>query len=172
VDLTTLSQTELQKLIAFEDAFPRTFKLIQAEGGLAEGGIFIQDCLSLLANLIRHSASNQSLFRESGCVPRLVELIKQVSSSDSDVNPFTLSNREKNAWGVLAVVRLFLEKGELGTRANQEVFWKYGMVQRVLDLAFGSDAALSVKSSVSHFLPLCWRRILTEPCRPCRHAQT
>ena len=119
------------------------------EGGLAEGGIVIQDCLSLLANLIRHSTSNQSLFRESGCVPQLVELVKQASTSSPEENEYSRNNREKNAWGLLAVVRLFLEKGEVGTKANQDAFWRSGLVQSVLDLAFNYQVASPIRSSVS-----------------------
>ncbi|KAG9686767.1 hypothetical protein KCU95_g11459, partial [Aureobasidium melanogenum] len=145
VDLTNVSQTELQKLIAFEDAFQRTFNLIQSEGGLAEGGIVAQDCLSLLANLIRHSHSNQALFRESGCVPRLIELIKQASTVPDDENDFSRSDREKNAWGLLAVLRLFLERGELGTKQNQDVFWRSGVLHLVLTLAFDERAAPHIR---------------------------
>lgn len=147
VDLTNVSQTELQKLIAFEDAFQRIFNLIQGEGGLAEGGIVVQDCLSLLANLIRHSASNQSLFRESGCIPRLVEAVKQSVTVPPDENEFSRANREKNSWGLLAVLGLFLEKGELGTKQNQEVFWRAGLVQMILRLAFDSAAPPMIRTN-------------------------
>ncbi|KAG9675368.1 hypothetical protein KCU99_g7221, partial [Aureobasidium melanogenum] len=145
VDLTNVSQTELQKLIAFEDAFQRTFNLIQSEGGLSEGGIVAQDCLSLLANLIRHSHSNQALFRESDCVPRLIELIKQASTVPDGENDFSRSDREKNAWGLLAVLRLFLERGELGTKQNQDVFWRSGVLHLVLTLAFDERAAPHIR---------------------------
>ncbi|KEQ68064.1 putative intracellular protein transport protein [Aureobasidium namibiae CBS 147.97] len=145
VDLTNVSQTELQKLIAFEDAFQRTFNLIQSEGGLSEGGIVAQDCLSLLANLIRHSHSNQALFRESGCIPRLIELVKQVSTPPEEENDFGRSDREKNAWGLLAVLRLFLERGELGTKQNQDVFWRSGVLHLVLTLAFDERAAPHIR---------------------------
>ena len=145
VDLTNVSQTELQKLIAFEDAFQRTFNLIQSEGGLSEGGIVAQDCLSLLANLIRHSHSNQALFRESGCIPRLIELVKQASTPPEEENEFSRSDREKNAWGLLAVLRLFLERGELGTKQNQDVFWRSGVLHLVLTLAFDERAAPHIR---------------------------
>ena len=122
---------------------------MQAEGGLAEGGILIQDCLSLLANLIRHSTSNQSLFRESGCVPRLVNLVRQASTSPVDENDFSRINREKNAWGLLAVIRLFLDKGEMGTKANQDAFWRSGLVQMILDLSFSAQTLPPIRASVS-----------------------
>jgi len=141
-----VSQTELQKLIAFEEAYSRIFNLMQAEGGVAEGGIAIQDCLSLLANLIRHSTSNQSLFRETKCIPRLVSFLTQASVSSPDENEFSRVNREKNTWGLLAVIQSFMEKGEAGTKSNQDAFWRGGLLQVVLDLAFNPDAASPVRA--------------------------
>ncbi|GAB7346967.1 hypothetical protein MBLNU459_g2020t1 [Dothideomycetes sp. NU459] len=146
VDLTNVSQTELQKLIAFEDAFQRTFNMIKSEGGLAEGDIVVQDCLSLIANLIRHSASNQSLFRESGCIPRLVDLVNQTVPAPEE-DDFTRANRERNSWGLLAVLRLFLDRGEVGTKQNQDVFWKSGLLQMVLRLSFDHTAAPPIRTS-------------------------
>lgn len=146
VDLTNVSQTELQKLIAFEDAFQRTFNLIKSEGGLADGDIVVQDCLSLIANLIRHSASNQSLFRESGCIPRLVELVNQTIAT-TDEDDFTRTNREKNSWGLLAVLRLFLERGEVGTKQNQDVFWRSGLLHTVLRLSFEQSVPPAIRTS-------------------------
>ncbi|PNS15300.1 Intracellular protein transport protein USO1 [Sphaceloma murrayae] len=147
VDLTSVSQTDLQKLIAFEDVFLRIFKLMESEGGIAEGAIVIQDSLSLLANLIRHSSSNQSLFRETGCLPRLHEAVRQAGKWDEEENDFSRSNREKNVWGLLAVIRLFLEQGELGTKTNQEAFWKTGITQSILDLSFNLSATIPIRSS-------------------------
>lgn len=164
-----MSQTELQKLIAFEDAFARTFKIMQSEGGLAEGGVVIQDCLSLLANLIRHSTSNQSLFRETGCVSRLVELVKQASISPKDENDYSRNSREKNAWGLLAVLRLFLENGEVGTKSNQDIFWRSGITQLVIDQAFAYQTPPPIRSSVSEIYMLC-NRLLTQCDRLCEPA--
>jgi len=60
VDLTGGANEDLRKIVAFEDVFGKVFALIKLEGGLADAGIAGQDCLSLMANLIRGSASNQS----------------------------------------------------------------------------------------------------------------
>ncbi|KAK4991577.1 Vesicle-mediated ER to Golgi transport protein [Elasticomyces elasticus] len=152
-DLTIVSQSELQKLIAFEDIFSRLFNLISIEGGLSDGGIVVQDCLALLANLIRHSASNQTLFRESGCVRRLVELLQQGAPvSGAENAEWNRSNKEKNVWGLLAVIRLFLERGEPQTKTNQEVFCRRdrgqpAVIELVLDFAFDLACAPPVRTS-------------------------
>lgn len=64
VDLTGGANEDLRKIVAFEDVFGKVFALIKLEGGLADAGIAGQDCLSLMANLIRGSASNQSTWRD------------------------------------------------------------------------------------------------------------
>ena len=151
--LTTLtpSSAELQKLVAFENAFDRTFGLIKSEGALTHGGIVIQDCLSLLANLLRLNVSNQSFFRETGCVPKLAELIRDaVADQDSDegVADWAKPQRDKNLWGVLAIVRLFLIPGGLGSQANQVAFWQSGILSHVLQLAFSHSTEVAVKAEV------------------------
>ena len=49
---------EIQKLVAFENAFEILFVIIEQEGGV-DGGIVVQDCLQLLANILRYNSSNQ-----------------------------------------------------------------------------------------------------------------
>lgn len=152
--LTDLTQTspELQKLVAFEDAFNRIFALVELEGGIEQGGILVQDCLSLLANLVRHNASNQSLFRETGCVVRLAQLLpggrqKQNTEEEEEwINP----QKDKNLWGLLAVLRLFLAKGSTSTPLNQTAFAKHGLAQLVLNLAFNSQTAPPIRAEAMY----------------------
>ncbi|KAI9709144.1 MAG: hypothetical protein M1820_003591 [Bogoriella megaspora] len=140
----TQSSMELQKLVAFENAFDRVFRLIEAEGSLLQGGIIVQDCLSLLANLIRGNTSNQSLFRETGCVLKVLDLLpggkkdgSQVDDGD-DAGPFENPQKAKNIWGMLAVLRMFFVQGSVSTRPNAEAFQKHAFLQRALDLAFNT----------------------------------
>jgi intracellular protein transport protein USO1 len=54
----TEGNPEIQKLVAFENAFETLFVVIEQEGGV-DGGIVVQDCLQLLTNLLRYNSSNQ-----------------------------------------------------------------------------------------------------------------
>ncbi|KAK5108146.1 hypothetical protein LTR62_008742 [Meristemomyces frigidus] len=138
VDLTGGANEELRKIVAFEDVFAKVFALIRAEGGLAEGGITAQDCLTLLANLIRGSPSNQTMFRESGCVSPMVQLLEQAFPPESAEAPYLAQGREKAAWGLLQLLALFLEQGEKSTAQNQTVFFRTGTAQVLIDLGFAS----------------------------------
>lgn len=58
--LITLTQTnaDIQKIVAFENAFERLFQIIIEEGA-SDGGIVVQDCMNLVHNLLRYNTSNQ-----------------------------------------------------------------------------------------------------------------
>ncbi|KAI9858130.1 MAG: hypothetical protein M1824_004450 [Vezdaea acicularis] len=144
----TPSSSELQKLVAFENAFDRIFNIINTEGGLLQGGIIVQDCLSLLANLLRLNPSNQSFFRETGCVVKLTKLISDVVGRQDVENTaeWERTQSDKNLWGVLAVLRLFLVQGGLGTQANQNSFWQSGVLLQVLQLAFSKSTGVTIRA--------------------------
>ncbi|KAK3670279.1 Vesicle-mediated ER to Golgi transport protein [Recurvomyces mirabilis] len=136
VDLTSGANEELRKIVAFEDVFPKVFALIRSEGGLAEAGITAQDCLTLLANLIKGSPSNQTMFRESGCVSQMVKLLEEAFPPELPEAPFTAQSREKAAWGLLQLLTQFLEPGEKSTAQNQTAFFRVGTAQVLIDLGF------------------------------------
>lgn len=152
----TPSSSELQKLVAFENGFDRVFALIDAEGSLTHGGIVVQDCLSLLANLLRLNASNQSFFRETGGVTKLAkllaEVVKEQESADGLVD-WAKPQHDKNLWGFIVVLRLFLVRGGLGTQANQLAFWQSGVLVQVLQLAFTQALDVTIRSEVCGCCP-------------------
>ena len=148
----TPSSSDLQKLVAFENAFDRIFGIIDAEGSLAHGGIVVQDCLSLLGNLLRLNSSNQSYFRETGWVRKLADILKETSREQNVPNgiaDWAKSQRDKNLWGLLAVLRLFLVRGSVGTQANQISFWQSGVLTQVLDIAFHGSIDMTIRAEVS-----------------------
>ncbi len=148
----TQASTELQKLVAFENAFDRIFSLIKSEGSLAHGGIVVQDCLSLLANLLNLNPSNQSLFRETGFVPQLAQLLSddvENGAAERDELPGPNSSKDKNLWGLLAVLRMFLVNRSLGTQANQASFEKYGLLRLILNLGFNTSVGIPIRAEVS-----------------------
>ena len=146
----TPSSPELQKVVAFENAFDRIFAIIEAEGALTLGSRSVQDCLSLMANLLRLNVSNQSYFREIGCVSKIAQLIAEVTKADKgadeDLSEWAKPLRDQNIWGLLAVVQLFTVRGAQGTSLNQGAFWKNGVVEQVLRLAFSSGCEPNIRA--------------------------
>ncbi|KZF25213.1 hypothetical protein L228DRAFT_265692 [Xylona heveae TC161] len=145
----TPSSSELQKLIAFENTFERLFHLIHLEGLLTQGGIIVQDSLSLLANLLRLNGPNQTLFRESGFVGKAVSLLSEGyddNVTQGGAENLMTSQREKNTWGLLATLRLLLVPGSSGTKANQFAFWQAGLYFQILRFALDRGVQSTVRS--------------------------
>lgn len=147
----TLTSIDIQKLVAFESAFEKLFAIINADGALSEGGRVVEDSLVLLANLLRRNTSNQSLFRESGWISRLAELLERLLKAQSDgteIADWALAQRNRNVYAFLAVIRLFLMTGSVGTYQNQAAFWKHGLGYNVLQLAFGQETHSQIQAEV------------------------
>jgi hypothetical protein len=145
------SSPELQKLFVFEDALTKVFNMIKADGGLTQGGIVVQDCLSLLASLIRFNASNQTNVREMGHIASFVALLpggqkqKKSRAKPEEDDDWTSPQSDKNIWGLLAIMRMFLVKGSAGTPQNQTAFQKYGLLRQLLNLAFDPTIVMPIK---------------------------
>ena len=57
----------IQKLVVFENTFDKLYRIIEEEGGI-RGTIVVQDCLSLITNLLSYNSSNQNtLSRPIAC---------------------------------------------------------------------------------------------------------
>ena len=149
----TISSPDLQKLVAFENAFDRVFTIIESEGSLTQGGVVVQDCLSLLANLLRLNASNQSFFREIGGGSQVAAILDQAlreEDSPDGVADWAASQRDKNLWGLLSVVRLFLSTGSAGTQVSQATFWQTRVTPLILDIAFHPSMHTTIRAEVRH----------------------
>lgn len=148
----TPSSTEIQKLVAFENAFERIFAIVDVNGSLTDGGRAVEDCLILLANLLRRNPSNQSLFRESGFIAKLAGLLEsllETQLSDAGIAAWALTQRNRNVYAFLAVLRLFLIQGSAGVAQNQHAFWKQGLVYNILQLAFSRrEVQVTIKAEV------------------------
>jgi len=147
VDLTSGANEDLRKIVAFEDVFGKVFAVIETEGGLADAGITAQDCLSLLANLVKGSASNQTMFRESGCVAQLAKLLQQAFPPSEPEAAFTAQNRHKSAFGLLQLLKLFLITGESSTPQNQTAFFRAGTAQILIDLGFERRIPVPIRTA-------------------------
>jgi len=58
----TKGNSNIQKIVAFENGFEALFA-IMIEEGLCEGGVVVEDCLLLLLQLIKNNTSNQQFFK-------------------------------------------------------------------------------------------------------------
>ncbi|CAM4770282.1 unnamed protein product [Rotaria magnacalcarata] len=75
LQILTRYNTNIQKIVAFENGFERLFEILASEGG-SDGLVTVEDCLSVLLNLLQNNASNQSYFREGSYIRRLVDFFE------------------------------------------------------------------------------------------------
>lgn len=68
------SNVDIQKSLAFEGVLEALLAVVSQEGGV-EGGIVVQDCLTIVDGLLRFNVSNQSYFRELSLPPLLPGLL-------------------------------------------------------------------------------------------------
>lgn len=69
----TKGNANIQKIVAFENAFDRLFDVIRDEG-CSDGGIVVEDCLILMINLLKNNTSNQQFFKEGSYIQRLAPM--------------------------------------------------------------------------------------------------
>lgn len=69
----TKSNANIQKIVAFENAFDRLFDVIREEG-FTDGGIVVEDCLLLMLNLLKNNTSNINFFKEGSYIQKLAPM--------------------------------------------------------------------------------------------------
>lgn len=151
----TPSSVEIQKLVAFESAFERLFSVIEVEGSIPEGGRTVEDCLILLANLLRQNPFNQVLFRESKGVSHLAALVESVSKPEpeSELATWAKAQMSRNIYALLSVIRLLLVSGSVGLVQNQIAFWKSGLLYHTLQLSFHHGIEVQIRAEVGLTVP-------------------
>lgn len=122
----------VQKLVAFENIFDRLFTIIEEEGGL-RGSLVVNDCLSLINNILKFNTSNQSLFLETGNLPKLARILDE-PLLEKDF--FWNDQRIINIKTALDIVSLTVEPGSSTTAKNQTLLLESNVLMIVLRMAF------------------------------------
>lgn len=134
----------IQKLVAFENAFDTLFSIVAEEGGV-RGSVIVQDCLTLATNLLQYNASNQKYFLETLQVPRLARLLAEPTELDDDPPMVWTAQRVQNVVIALEICRTFaLDDNEL-VHQNQAKLGQAGILLTVLKLAFSPHTANDVR---------------------------
>ena len=88
----TKGNANIQKIVAFENAFDKLFDVINEEG-CSDGGIVVEDCLILMLNLLKNNSSNQQFFKEGSYIQRVAPMfILSPDIEDIGMSPQKVSN--------------------------------------------------------------------------------
>lgn len=103
----TKANANIQKIVAFENAFDKLFEVIKEEG-FADGGIVVEDCLLLMLNLLKNNTSNINFFKEGSFIQRLAPMfVIPENIEDIGWSPQKVSNFHC----VLQVIRTLVSPG-------------------------------------------------------------
>ncbi|XP_076818838.1 general vesicular transport factor p115-like isoform X2 [Clavelina lepadiformis] len=84
----TRGNSNIQKIVAFENGFESIFNIIREEGS-SDGGVVVEDCLLLLLHLLKSNTSNQQFFKEGSLIQHLTPFF--------DIDPESPWSAQKNA---------------------------------------------------------------------------
>nr|CAG8501137.1 10257_t:CDS:10 [Entrophospora candida] len=132
--LTSLTENnaEIQKIVAFENAFERLIEIIVEEDGL-NGGIIVQDCMQLIINLLRYNVSNQY---HNSSKPTEIDYLIQDWNEQKIINTIVL----------LELMRMLVVPNNMNTLTNQKVMIQCGVFKPVIELSLSSNAPSAVKT--------------------------
>uniref|UniRef100_A0A0K8SE19 Vesicle tethering protein Uso1/P115-like head domain-containing protein n=1 Tax=Lygus hesperus TaxID=30085 RepID=A0A0K8SE19_LYGHE len=138
----TKSNANIQKIVAFENAFDRLFDVI-VEEGCADGGIVVEDCFLLMLNLLKNNSSNQNFFKEGSYIQKLCPMFA-LPPEGSD----------ETCWGpqkvaillcVLQVVRCLVSPANPGqvTTSCQKSLYSSGIFQALSSILMASGVPVN-----------------------------
>ncbi|KAK4685985.1 intracellular protein transport protein USO1, partial [Tremellales sp. Uapishka_1] len=145
---------DLQKIVAFSGAFEKLFDIIGQEGGI-DGGIVVQDTLTVTGGLLRFNVSNQNYFRELSLIPAIPSILgfptlpQDAPSPDEFALQFWPEQKIFNAGLVLGLVRM-LVGGPGGN--NQSAMVSGGVTRCLLEVALASNAPSGLKAQALNTL--------------------
>merc|ERR1719507_2413158 len=123
----TKGNANLQKIVAFENAFDKLFEIMEAEGW-TDGGIVVEDCLRLLLNLLRNNPSNQTFFKEGSYINRIRPGLEVIQTDDFGWD----AQKVANMLHILQLVRTLnspTNPGQVTTSCQQATFTSGVMAQ-------------------------------------------
>ena len=131
----TKSNKQIQKIVAFENAFDRLLAIIRDEG-YSDGGIIVQDCIVILHNLLYDNNSNQSFFREASLISHLVPFFDLKSGTSQSWN----QQKATNVHQMLLLVRILVSPGnpQQSTASCQKLVNQCGLLKLFCEFIFAS----------------------------------
>ncbi|EFN89919.1 general vesicular transport factor p115 [Harpegnathos saltator] len=141
----TKGNANIQKIVAFENAFDRIFDVIKQEGN-ADGGIVVEDCLLLMLNLLRGNVSNQNFFKEGSYIQKLTPMF-QIPNELEDNNLGGWSPQKvSNVHCMVQVIRALVAPSApaQAVAACQRTMRACGLLQALCDILMASGVPADV----------------------------
>ncbi|XP_072038320.1 general vesicular transport factor p115-like isoform X2 [Amphiura filiformis] len=141
----TKGNANIQKIVAFENAFDRLLEII-AEEGASDGGIVVEDCLLLLLNLLKKNSSNQTFFKEGSFIQRLAPFFDLKTSGGSSPDGSWSAQKVNNVNLMLQVVRTLVSPSnpQQATSVCQKVIHQCGLLKQLCGILMASGVPADI----------------------------
>jgi len=143
----THANKQIQKIVAFENAFDRLLAIIQVEG-YSEGGIVVLDCINVLQNLLFDNNSNQSFFREANLIHCLLPFFDFKPSSPGDNSAWNQLEKAQSVLQMLRLVRSLVSprNPQQSTTICQKQMLQCGLLESLCKFMFGGGVPSEILS--------------------------
>jgi hypothetical protein len=138
----TKSNKQIQKIVAFENAFDRLLAIISEED-YSDGGIIVEDCINVLLNLLRGNNSNQAYFRETNLINHLVPFFNFKLSTDSNT---WSAQKVANVLQMLCLVRTLVSPNnpQQSTASCQKLILQSKLLEYLCAFMFGGGVPTEI----------------------------
>jgi hypothetical protein len=167
IDLT-FQNSDIQKIVAFDNAFERLLQIVRNEGSVDQGELVVQDCLQLILNLLKDNVSNQNYFRESGLLSTIAPLflLDIIPSSKDFPQVFSIFStstkwplqKVKNVEMLLDILSLFVTSDNPNVLSNQKTIFNSKTLLPAIQIGLAFDSPPSVKSHALVLIADCIRK--------------
>lgn len=147
----TRGNTNLQKIVAFENAFDRIFEILAAED-YSDGGVVVEDCLIVLQNLLKNNTSNQNFFKEGSFIQRLIPFF------DIPLDAEFTAQKTSNLLFLYQVIRALVSPTNpfQVTSSSQKVMLNCGLLAKICDILMANGIPAELLTEVSfNYLHQC-----------------
>ena len=141
----TRSNRQIQKIVAFDNAFDRLVGVIQAEGW-SDGGIVVEDCLMIMHNLLNGNNSNQTFFREASHIQLVVPFFKQLGPGGGSETTSWHQQKVTNVRYMLLVLRTLVSPSnpQQATATCQKSVLQCGLLKLLCEFMFASGVPTEI----------------------------
>lgn len=151
----TKNNSNIQKIMAFENGFDKILNIIQEEG-YSDGGPVVEDCLNLFLSLLRNNTSNQTIFREGNYIKRILPFFQsaavnnQPPSTQTETDEGWPTQKVSNFNHMLQIVRTLvspLNPAQV-TLNCQKAMKTYGIMECLCNLLMASGIPIETLTEV------------------------
>ena len=137
----TRSNRQIQKIVAFDNAFDRLLGVIQEEGW-SDGGIVVEDCLLIIHNLLGGNNSNQAFFREASQIQLIVPFFQLPAGEGTAWH----QQKVTNVRYMLLVLRTLVAPSnpQQATSACQKSVLQCGLLKLLCEFMFASGVPTEI----------------------------